>query len=696
MSPNNLFQSAVEQHRRGDLAGAENTCRKLLHSQPRHADALHLLAILLAQTSRLEEAVEFFRQALALGGHPVLHNNLGEAYRQLDRLDEAAACFREALRLAPQFAEAHFNLANTLKAQGRHDDAIAGYRRALELRSGYAKAHYNLANTLREEGRVKEAVAEYRNALTLRPDWRDAHLNLGNAYHELRDLDAAIACYRRVEELAPNDPDIDASLGNAYLAQGRVAEAVELYRKGMSRRSDGWLGRLRVAALCEVIAPNREYLDEYRARLIETLDQLHAEERAPLDPARLHTSGAEPPMALVYHGRDDLALRGRYAALFADAITPVEPRPGDGKPSVGVVVTHGHEGVFAECMGGVVEHLDPARLRVSIVCSRSGVNVLRRLLRRSDLEYLILPERVDQAAEMLRQARFDLLHYWEIGTDSTNYFLPFYRPAPLQGTCWGWPTTSGNPRVDFFLSSALIEPDDGDRHWTEKLVRLGTLPTFYRRPPVPAQPRGRDHFGLGEQEHVYLCTQNLRKVHPDFDPVLRDLLQADPVGRLLLIADEQPHVTELLLGRLRRTLGDACDRVRVMPRMEKADYLSLIVRADVVLDTIHYTGGANTSCDAFAAGTPVVTLPGPYHRGRYTTAAYHKLGVHDLIATSPEDYVRLAVRVATEADYRRDVSGRIRDAAEVLFEDRHAVREHEEFYLRTIEEMRSRASATGC
>jgi predicted O-linked N-acetylglucosamine transferase (SPINDLY family) len=686
--PHDLFPAAVRAHQAGRLPEAEGLYRRLLQQQPAHGDALHLLGLVLSQTGRLEEAAGLLQRAVALrGDQPAFHNNLGEVYRQLGRLDQAEACLRRALDLAPDFPEAHYNLANSLKGQGRHAEAIASYRRAVELRPGYAKALYNLANTLSEEGRVKEAVGVYRQALAVQPDWRDALLNLGNAYSELHDLEAAIAAYRRAEALAPDDPDLAASLGRAYLAQGKTAEAAAWYRRELSRRPDDWLRRLRLETLCEPVLPDNAAIDAYRARLAETLERYHGQKLS-LPAERLHASGAEPPMALAYHGRDDLPLKTRYAALFAAAVSPQAVLPGTGKPHVGVVVTHGHEGVFAECLGGVVEHVDRGKLQVTVICSRSGANVLRQLLRQPDLDYLVLPERVDEAAERVRQARIDLLHYWEVGTDSTNYFLPFFRPAARQSACWGWPVTTGNPRIDYFLSSRLIEPDEGDGHYSERLVRLETLPTYYRRPPVPATLRSRAHFGLEDAGRYYLCIQNVRKYHPDFDALLAGILEADPEGRLLLVGDEQPAITELLLRRLRPRLGRGQDRVRVVPRMERPDYLSLIARTDVVLDTVHYSGGANTACDVFAVGTPAVTLPGTYHRGRYTAAAYRKLGITELLAASAAEYVRLAVRVATELDFQQDLRRRILAASAVLFEDLQAVREHEEFFLRAIAEGR--------
>ena len=67
-----------------------------------------------------------------------------------------------------------------------------------------------------------------------------------------------------------------------------------------------------------------------------------------------------------------------------------------------------------------------------------------------------------------------------------------------------------------------------------------------------------------------------------------------------------------------------------------------------------------------------------------TQACYRKMGVEDLIVHSAEEYVRKAVQVATEIEYRKYVTGRIAQAGDVLFNDMEAVREHERFFEEAI------------
>jgi predicted O-linked N-acetylglucosamine transferase (SPINDLY family) len=98
-----------------------------------------------------------------------------------------------------------------------------------------------------------------------------------------------------------------------------------------------------------------------------------------------------------------------------------------------------------------------------------------------------------------------------------------------------------------------------------------------------------------------------------------------------------------------------------------------------MLDTVHFNG-MNTSLEAFAVGTPVVTLPSALQRGRHTQAMYRRMGLEDLIATDAAVYVEQAVRLANDAEYRRTVSARILAANAVLFEDDAVVCEFQRFF----------------
>jgi len=105
-------------------------------------------------------------------------------------------------------------------------------------------------------------------------------------------------------------------------------------------------------------------------------------------------------------------------------------------------------------------------------------------------------------------------------------------------------------------------------------------------------------------------------------------------------------------------------------------FLARLAAADVLLDTAHFNG-QNTTLEAFAMGTPVVTLPGVLQRARHGAGLYRAMGFTDLVASDAEDYARKAVRVATDPEYRAYCAQRIAEASVAVFEDVRFVRSFE-------------------
>jgi protein O-GlcNAc transferase len=101
--------------------------------------------------------------------------------------------------------------------------------------------------------------------------------------------------------------------------------------------------------------------------------------------------------------------------------------------------------------------------------------------------------------------------------------------------------------------------------------------------------------------------------------------------------------------------------------MESGQFRRVLATADVVVDTVRWSGG-NTSIDAFAAGVPVVTLPGRFMRARQTAGMLEMMDLRELIASDPADYVRIAVDVARNRDRNAALRKAIAERREVLFD----------------------------
>jgi predicted O-linked N-acetylglucosamine transferase (SPINDLY family) len=182
----------------------------------------------------------------------------------------------------------------------------------------------------------------------------------------------------------------------------------------------------------------------------------------------------------------------------------------------------------------------------------------------------------------------------------------------------------------------------------------------------------RSRLGLAIDAPVFLCSQALFKILPDDDTLFARVLEAVPNATLLLFEGSHREVSAQTMRRLGSTLSGrgiaVRERVRMLSRMPRADFLHVNAACDALLDTRGWSGG-NTSLDAFASGLPVVTLPGELMRARQTAAMLAIAGAPELIAATADDYVQLAARLATDAGWKEQMSAKIREGSGRLFDD---------------------------
>jgi predicted O-linked N-acetylglucosamine transferase (SPINDLY family) len=343
-------------------------------------------------------------------------------------------------------------------------------------------------------------------------------------------------------------------------------------------------------------------------------------------------------------------------------------RASGGPLRIGFVSTYFHAHAVGRTMHGLIRDLARDSFRVDVFAITPQRDELAEAIRESADRYVALPRDLGKVREAIESAALDILFFADIGMDPLTYFLAFWRLAPIQMVSWGHSVTSGIDTVDYYVSSEAVEARGSEQFYTEKLVRLpGYFMPRYRRPVLDGARKSRRELGLPEGKRLYYCPQNLFKLHPDFDPAIRAILERDPEGEVLLVEFLRAGVQELVCQRFARTLGPLASRVHFLPRMNHRDYLHHLSAADVILDPFYF-GGCNSSCDALSLGVPIVTLPGAQLPGRFTLGLYREMGLESCIADSPSQFVDIAVRLGRDTDYRKSVSEQISARCERLFD----------------------------
>ena len=165
------IQDAITHHQKGQLSQAAAIYREILATQPRNADALHLLGVICAQTGNQQGAAELIGKAILENPQVAsYYSNLGLALQELKQFDAAVASYDKAISLKPNYAEPYYNRGNARKELKQLDAAIANYDKAISLKPGYAEAYSNRGLVLQELKQLDAAVASYQIAVEVNPN----------------------------------------------------------------------------------------------------------------------------------------------------------------------------------------------------------------------------------------------------------------------------------------------------------------------------------------------------------------------------------------------------------------------------------------------------------------------------------------------------------------------------------------------
>ena len=675
----------------GKRPDAKACFEQALRLEPGFVNGHISLGMVLMEQGAIAEAEFCYREALRLdASSAIAWNNLANVLITRQDLTEANSCLERAISLAPGYAEAHNGLGSVWHRVGDLAKAQTCFERAITCNPQYATAHYNLGVVLHGKSRLDQAQTCFRQAIRINPQFVEAFYQWAAVLKEGQQFAEAQACLEQALRLRPTFSPALNMLASVLEFQGKTGEARAALTQAMTVQPSDDL-KIRSALLVPVIYESIAEIQETRSRLQNELLALAKTNLNLPDPEKL-TSGS--PFFLAYQGGNDRDLMRTLAALYAraapqlqyvaphctsKALVPAERRP----IRIGFLSRFFYRHTISKLNAGFIRHLSREHFRVFLFCFPGPDDSMAQSLQQSADEVIMLPRQLETARQSIAEQGLDVLFYTDIGMDPLTYFLAFARLAPIQCVTWGHPVTTGIPTVDCFLSNIHMEPPGAEEHYTERLVRFDHVNTCYEEPKLSAPIKSRQDFGLPENVHLYVCTQSLYKIHPGFDAVLLAIMREDPLGLIVLLSGPQPHWKELLIERFRRTIPEEFRRILFLPEQSQADFLNLQAVADVLLDAAPF-GGGNTSLEAFAFGTPIVTMAGQFMRGRITYACYQQMGIVECVANDADEYVHIALRLGKDPSWRQLVRERILANKHLLYENAAAVKELEEFLLKAV------------
>ncbi len=675
-----LSKLAQAAHSAGDLRLARELYQQALRAQPAGdaclSDAINLGA-LLRQQGLLQAAADHYRQWLPqLPATPTLSLNACNCLRELGLASEALATVERCLQAHPTDNGLLIGRAECLLDLGQLATSRSVLEGVLQQTPAHRTAWVVLGVVLAKQQQLEPALQAFAQADALGPDQGQMAANRINLLKDLGRLQEAEQLWDSLENKHKHSVAVRGALAGVRLAQNHPEEASQLLAvlcDEQPQEASHWLNwaaclrSLKYTVAPVVLLkrgllhhPQRWELQEALAQALAEMCYLKATERA------WHLQAAGSPA----HWKDVHLFNRQFLGLSSDLIS-VEQRIEQAQTWEQLKTQAGVGPLWADHL---LEPLGERALRVGYLtadaCNHPVGRYLLPILKHHDRELVdpwvlscgshhdwitdqlqqACPHWLDlrtandlQAARLIADLRLDVVV--ELGgfTGGSRIGAMVHRPAPVQLSYLGYPAPTYLRCIDGWIGDAVLfeglsEPD-------RSAHRLLQIPEGYMAFDPGAglnlptrEVHTRFRFG---------CFNHARKLSDESIALFVAVLEAVPQAELVLksISFHEAAERERIRMRFERA-GLAADRLVLLEWVKGGlNHLMRYSAIDVALDPMPY-GGATTTCEALWMGVPVVSLAGSGMAGRLSASLLESAGCGMWIATSKDDYIKIAQSLA--------------------------------------------------
>jgi tetratricopeptide (TPR) repeat protein len=215
-----LLQRGIALQEQRKFKEAEYCYQLVLRDNPKHPDALNLLATMAVEAGQFTTAVELFQKVVRIAPKNLVYqNNLANCYFRTNRPELAVPLLRKIIASNPKMSEALYNLARAYRALGKGQEAEQTYRRMLSFEPDSTLARIGLGEVLTDLGRMDEATIIFRSVIADSPNSVDAFTGLVAAHRftpDDRDIDAILMMLDRGIGDLPQQTALHHAAGKIY------------------------------------------------------------------------------------------------------------------------------------------------------------------------------------------------------------------------------------------------------------------------------------------------------------------------------------------------------------------------------------------------------------------------------------------------------------------------------------------------
>lgn len=299
---------------------------------------------------------------------------------------------------------------------------------------------------------------------------------------------------------------------------------------------------------------------------------------------------------------------------------------------------------------GVLFQHDRQKFDVTLFCHTDDATIEKDRGMRAKYPNLIQVGHLSdqEAVNLIRGRGIDVLVDLKGHTKGARLGVINLGAAPIQVAYCGFPGSGTGIDCDYVIGDPIVTPESSRPFYHEKFC---TLPECYQanddmyRPLPPAA--SRQNLGLPEGRIIFASFNGPRKITPATAQLWAEiLLRAEESVLWMMCVDRFAREN---FAQWMENAGIGRDRIIFADPAEYADHIARLQAADIGLDTFPCNGHTTTS-DKLWAGLPVATYKGSHFASRVSESLLRAIGLEELVAANPRDYVDLCVSLAQAPD----------------------------------------------
>ena len=601
---------------KGEFFNAENILASLDKVSYKNTRVKELLAYIYANTDRVELSFQFLKDACAMkDSSPEAHYYLGSYYLSHEQFSDAIISLSKSLQKGGFFFEVIHDLATAHARSGNLKAALEYYSQCLSFNNNSYLLFFNVASVCSELKFYPEALSHYDRAIELKSDYAEAWMNKGVALYELKQYSNAIKCYEKTLEINPNS---DYLVGDLFHTKMMICD---------------WLN-----------------FDFQINQLVNKLNKYEKIAR-PFSLFGLIDSPSLQQISSEIYANDLLKIN--KSVVFKKNLSTSK------KIKIGYFSSDFYNHATSYLMVELFEKHN--REKFEIIGFSFGPNINDQMNKRvssaMDKFHMVNNLSDMEIAKLSRDNGIDIAIDLKGFTKNARPNIFSNKCAPIQINYLGFPGTLGSNIYDYIISDSFIIPPHNLKFYSEKII---FLPHCYQvndsKKFIPSIKLSKVDFGLPDNKFIFCSFNNNFKITPEIFNAWMHILKA--VNNSVLWLFEENHTAAKNLKQEATRRGIDMNRLIFAQRLPLDDHLSRYQLADLCIDTFPCNGHTTTS-DALWTGIPVVTLAGESFSSRVAASLLNTIGVPELITYSIDEYMKLAIELASNPEKFFAIKNRI-------------------------------------